>query len=146
MKMSKEAVNCFAEGYNCAQSIFSTYSPDFGLDKVTALKISSAYGGGIARMGETCGAVTGAMMIIGLKYGGIAADDKQAKERNYELVREFVNKFVQCHGSIKCKELLDCDISNPEGAKTAKEKQLFTTLCPKYVEDAAVMLEEIINK
>ena len=96
-------------------------------------------------MGETCGAVTGALMIIGLKFGNTNAGNIQARERNYEVVRDFVKRFEQYHGSVKCKDLLGCDISTNEGTKIAKEKKLFTTLCPKFVEDAALIIEEIIN-
>ncbi len=71
------------------------------MDRETALKISDSFGGGMARMGETCGAVNGALMVIGLKYGNTKAGDKQAKEMTYEVVRDFVNRFIRCNGSIK---------------------------------------------
>jgi len=146
MSKVKEAVSCFTEGFNCSQAIFSTYAPEIGLDRETALKISDSFGGGMARMGETCGAVTGALMVIGLKFGNTKAGDKHAKERTYEVVRDFVNRFIQCNGSIKCKDLLCCDISTTDGAKIANEKKLFTTLCPKFVEDAALIIEQILDQ
>ena len=145
MSKVKEAVICFTEGFNCSQAVFSTFAPEIGLDKESALKISSSFGGGMARMGETCGAVTGALMVIGLKSGNTNASDKQAKERTYGVVRDFVSRFEQLNGSIKCKDLLCCDISTTEGAKIANEKQLFTTLCPKFVEDAVLIIEQILD-
>ena len=98
----------------------------------------------MGRMGEQCGAVTGALMVIGLKYGMTKAKDEGARDKTYELVREFVAKFKSRHGSIRCRELLGCDLSNDEGLTTAREKGLFDTLCPQLVRDAAEILEEIV--
>jgi len=139
------AVSCFEEGFACSQALLSTYSPQFGLDRETALKVAGAFGGGMGRMGEICGAVTGALMVIGLKHGITIADDEQSQEKTYSLVNEFVNRFKSRTGSIVCRELLGCDISTAEGMNTAKEKGLFTTLCPKYVRDAAETLEQILT-
>ena len=146
MSKIKEAVSCFTDGFNCSQAIFSTYTPELGLDRETALKISCSFGGGIARMGETCGAVTGALMVIGLRSGNTNVGDKQAKEATYGVARDFISRFEQFNGSIKCKDLLCCDISTIEGTKIANEKQLFTTLCPKFVGDAALIIEQILNQ
>ena len=139
------AVSCFDQGFACSQSVFSTYSPQFGLDRETALKVAGAFGGGMGHMGEICGAVTGAFMVIGLKHGGTIAEDEQSEEKTYSLVNEFVNRFKSRNGSIVCRELLGCDISTPEGLNTAREKKLFTTLCPKYVRDAAEIIEQILT-
>jgi C_GCAxxG_C_C family probable redox protein len=110
-----------------------------------ALKVSGAFAGGMGRMGETCGAVTGAFMVIGLKYGNTRAKDRRRKEKAYNLVREFVDEFKSRNKSILCRELLDCDISTPEGAKIARERELFTTLCPKLVRDAAEIIEDMLD-
>ena len=139
------AVSCFDQGFSCSQALFSTYSPQFGLDRETALKVAGAFGGGMGHMGEICGAVTGAFMVIGLKHGGTIAEDEQSEEKTYSLVNEFVNRFKSRNGSIVCRELLGCDISTPEGLNTAREKKLFTTLCPKYVRDAAETIEQILT-
>jgi C_GCAxxG_C_C family probable redox protein len=141
----QKATECFKEGFSCSQAILSAFSEYFGLDKTTALKISQSFGGGMAHMGETCGAVTGAFMVIGLKHGRIRADDDQAKEKTYELVQEFVQKFRLAHGSIVCKELLGYDLGQEEEAKKAQEKHLFDELCPKLVRTAAEILEELIR-
>lgn len=98
----------------------------------------------MGRMGETCGAVTGAFMAIGLKYGKARAEDDDARDKTYELVGEFVARFKDCHGSIVCRELLGCDLSNPEGLKIASEKELFDTLCPQFVRNATEILEDIL--
>ncbi|HUW18349.1 MAG TPA: C-GCAxxG-C-C family protein [Sedimentisphaerales bacterium] len=138
-----QVVFCFKEGYNCSQAILSVYGPRFGLSREMALKIASAFGAGMC-MAETCGAVTGAFMVIGLKHGQADAADKESKATTYELVGQFVNKFDSRNGSVVCKELLGCDISTPEGMKTAQQKDLFKSLCPKIVQDAAEILEEIL--
>ena len=115
-----------------------------GLDRELALKVAGTFGGGMARMGETCGAVTGAFMTIGLKYGKATAKDDAARDKTYDLVKEFVTKFQSRQGSIVCRELLGYDLSNPEGRKAAYEKGIFDTLCPQLVRDAAEILEEIL--
>ena len=140
MRKAEDAVSMFKEGFNCSQAILSTYGQELGVDKTTALKISAPFGGGMARMGETCGAVTGAFMVIGLKY----AKDKESKEKLYGLVNKFAEEFKLRNGSILCKELLGCNIGTPEGMKAVKEKGLIDTLCPKLVKDAAEILEEIL--
>ncbi|KAF5421459.1 MAG: putative redox-active protein [Candidatus Methanomarinus sp.] len=139
------AVSCFKEGFSCSQALLSTYGPQFDLNREMALKVSGAFGGGIGHMGETCGAVTGVIMVIGLKYGKTRAEDEQIEEKAYSLIQEFVDKFNSRNGSIICRELLGYDISTPEGMKLAKEKNLFITICPKLVQDAAEIIEQILE-
>lgn len=143
-KLSEIAVACFNEGYCCSQSVLSTYSEKFNLDKNTALQLSDSFGGGMGRMALTCGAVTGAFMVIGLKYGRIDAEDEDAKQKTRDLVREFIRKFKTRNKTISCKELLACDISTDEGFQYAQEHNLVKTICPKFVADAVEILEEIL--
>jgi C_GCAxxG_C_C family probable redox protein len=138
------AVFCFKEGFACSQALVSIYGVPLGLDRKNALKISGVFRGGMAHMGETCGAVTGAFMVIGLKYGNIEVDDEKAKEMTNKLAREFVDKFKALNGSILCRELIGCDISTPEGMKLAKERRLFETVCPNFVRSAAEIIEEVV--
>jgi C_GCAxxG_C_C family probable redox protein len=98
----------------------------------------------MAQMGDTCGAVTGAFMAIGLKHGRTRADDDRAKEKTYELVRDFVQRFRAVHGSIVCKELLGYDLSKEEEMREAQEKKLFDDFCPKLVQTAAAILEDLL--
>ena len=142
----EQAVNIFKEGYNCSQAVISVYAEDFGLSLENALKISSGFGSGMGRMAQTCGAVTGAFMVLGLKYVNADIRDKETRERIYGLVREFARRFENRNGSIICRELLDCDISKPEGIANAKENGLFASVCPKMVGDAAGILDEMINE
>ncbi len=142
--MSKviEAVECFNMGFNCSQAIFSTYCEHFGLDKNAALKISCGLGGGMGRLGETCGAVSGAYLLIGLKHGKVSLDDDKAKEKTYELVQKFTEKFNERNKSTKCKELLGIDLIIGDKSVVTEQVKL---ICPKMVRDAAEIIEEILE-
>jgi len=142
MSKVEQAVSCFKDGFSCSQAILSTYGPELGIDKTTALKVSAPFGGGMARMGETCGAVTGALMVLGLKY----AAGKESKEKLYSFVTEFASRFKSRNNSISCKELLGCALNTPEGQKIFKEKNLFATSCTHYVRDAAEIIEMLIKE
>ncbi|MBN2379973.1 C_GCAxxG_C_C family protein [candidate division WOR-3 bacterium] len=144
MKNADEARKIFEADFNCAQAVLATYAPGLGLDKEQALKIASGFGGGMGRMGEVCGAVAGAFMAIGLKYGMSNVDEKSAKEKTYDLVKEFSARFTELHGSIICRDLIGCDISTPEGRDKAQDQGVFDDLCPKLVYDAAQILEKIL--
>ncbi len=139
------AVSCFKEGYTCSQALLSTYGAKFGLDRDIALRIADGFGGGMGSMGETCGVVTGAFMVIGLKHGRTVVEDRDAHRKTNSLINDFVRLFKSRNGSIVCKELLGCDVSTPEGLNSAREKKLFTTVCPKYVRDAAEIVEELLR-
>jgi C_GCAxxG_C_C family probable redox protein len=139
------AVSCFQEGFSCAQAVLSAYGPRCGLDRELALKVAGAFGGGMGHMGHVCGAVTGAFMVIGLKYGKTRAEDDETRDKAYCLVQEFAERFKSRNGSIVCRELLECDISTPAGLELAREQGRFETLCPRLVQDAAEIIEEILE-
>jgi C_GCAxxG_C_C family probable redox protein len=135
-----DAVACFEDGFNCSQSIFSTYCEEFGVDKKTAFKIACGFGAGMGRLQETCGAVTGAFMLIGLKYGMFLKGDTPAKEKTYAKVREFAELFTERNKTVNCRELLggsllDGDPRAPEQVKI---------VCPKVIREAAEIIEQII--
>jgi C_GCAxxG_C_C family probable redox protein len=135
----QSARDYFAQGLNCSQAVFSAYASRLGLSEEMALKLSSPFGGGIARQGQVCGALTGALMVLGLQHGNA---DPQDKEATYQMAGEFVRRFQERHGAILCRELLGCDISTPAGLQTAREQHLFTTICPALVEQTAKLLTE----
>lgn len=95
-------------------------------------------------MADTCGAVTGAYMVLGLKYGA-ASGDKTAKENTYRLVREFAERFKAKNGSLVCRDLLGCDISQPEGFERMKSLGLHEKVCTKLVREACEMLDEMLK-
>jgi C_GCAxxG_C_C family probable redox protein len=142
MSHTDHVIHRFAEGFNCCQAVFSAYAEQFGLDDEAALKIAAGFGGGFGRMGETCGAVTGAFMVLGLRFGR-SSPDPAAKERIYARIRDFADRFTARNGALTCKALLNCDISTPEAYETAKEKGVFTTVCPKLLRDTAEILDEM---
>jgi C_GCAxxG_C_C family probable redox protein len=145
MNRIETAVSRFNDGFSCSQAILSTFSEQFGLDRDTALKLAAGFGGGMGRMAGSCGAVTGAFMVLGLKYSAVSPDDRQTKELTYQKVRDFAARFKERNDSVECRELLGHDISTTEGLQFVKEKELISTLCPKFVRDAAEILEEMLR-
>jgi len=145
MNKSEKAEKTFLSGFNCAQSVFSSFAEELGLDRDQALKISCGFGGGMGKLQETCGAVTGAFMAIGLKYG-MTEVDPQVKEANYAKVKEFAAKFEEIHGSINCMDLVKTDLNTKEGAAYFKENNLMENVCAKCVGDAVSIVEEMIRE
>jgi C_GCAxxG_C_C family probable redox protein len=143
MDRPDEAVETFLKGYNCAQAVLSTYSPADELPAKVALLISNGFGGGLGRQGEVCGAVTGAIMALGLLRGSSEVD-AESKVRLYAAVQRFSASFKTCHGSILCRELLNLDLNTEEGRSAAKERDVTRTVCQELVRDAAVILEQIL--
>ena len=142
---SEEAVERFKKGFNCSQAVFGSFSEQYGLDCDKASKVATGFGGGM-RMGGTCGAVTGAFMVLGLKYGNSTAKDKEGKAKTYKKIEEYTNRFKTRNDSVACRELLGCDISTPEGMKEARDKGLFSSTCPMMVQDAVEILEEMLSE
>ncbi len=140
-----QAVTLFQQGFNCSQAVCAAHAVTLGLPRDLALKIAAGFGGGMGRHGEVCGAVSGAIMAIGLKTGPIEATDTSAKEDTYALTDELIVQFTARHGSILCRELLGCNIGQPEGQQYAREARLFTTRCPLFVHDAAEIVSTLIE-
>lgn len=137
-KRVAEAERMFAEGFTCSQSVFGAFAEDLGLEKHMALKLANGFGGGIARRQEVCGAVSGAVMLIGLKLGKTTSDDTVAHDRTYCTISMFYERFTEMNGAATCREILGCDIAK------AKESNLFETTCRKCVHDAAALIEELL--
>ena len=138
MSEINESIELFENGYVCSQAVFAAFSPDLGLDKELALKIGACFGSGM-RKGEVCGACTGALMVLGLKYG-------ESKEKSNEACERFLDEFKSENGSYICNDLLGCDISTQEGVKYAVENNLFKEFCPLMVESASKIVNGIINE
>lgn len=141
----KKAVETYLAGFNCAQSVFSSFAPAMGLEEKEALKITSGFGAGICYKGEICGAVSGAYMALGLKFGRWKSEDVEAREKTYALMREFDEEFLIRNGSLYCNRLLEGDISNPEGRKAISDAHRFKTHCPRFVKDAAEIAEQLMK-
>jgi len=144
-KEAEQTVACFKEGLNCTQAILSIFGPQFGLDRENAIKIARAFGSGMG-MGETCGAVTGALMVIGLKHAKLERRSLFSRDKTEDIAREFVVRFKARNATTECRELLGCDVSTLEGLKAAKKEKHFKIRCPKFVQDAAEILEELLKQ
>jgi len=144
MESKEQAEKFFERGFLCSQSILMAYAPRFNLERDTASRLAASFGGGLARRGETCGAVIAACMVIGLNFGHTTADDLESKERTYQAVHEFISQFQARNGSIECSQLLDIDIREPANLEKAREQQLFTTRCPVFVSTAAEILNLLL--
>jgi C_GCAxxG_C_C family probable redox protein len=146
MSKKDDAVNKFCDGLSCSQAVLSTFGAERGLDTELALKLATGFGGGMGRQGHTCGAVTGAIMVIGLNQGSTSPQEKQKRDDTYQTVKDFMARFEAECGSTVCKELLGCDISSSSGYARARREDLFNTQCPGYVGSAMEILEEILDR
>lgn len=144
MSRKERALGHFREGFSCSQAVTAVFAEEHGLAVETALRLSQGFGGGMARLAGTCGAVTGAVLVIGLKHGRTRAGDDAAKERTYALVQELVRRFRARHGSLDCRDLLGCDIGTPEGRKRSDDAKLHEHLCPLLVGSAVDILEDVL--
>ena len=145
MNTTNQSAELFDKGYNCAQSVLAGSVADVGTDKNTALKIASGFAAGLGYRGEMCGAVAGAYMAIGLKFGFTQPDEQDKKDKTYKLIGEFLKEFKKRNGTILCRELIRYDTSDPSQLKEAREKNVFRELCPKFVQDSSEILEKILR-
>ena len=148
MNEKERAVELFKEGFNCSQSVFTAFSDRFGIDEDTAKKISAGLGGGLGRMREVCGAVSGAAMVIGSICSAVDGKDGDSKQKNYELVCEFADRFTKRNGSIVCRELLGLDVKMENTAAPDKRTAEYYKKrpCVELVADAAEILSELIKE
>jgi len=143
---SEVAMAKFLAGYNCAQSVLYAYGPDLGLDGETALKVATGLGAGMGRRGEVCGALTGGILALGLKYGRGGQQDRSATEETYQKTLELMARFEKRHGSCFCRVLLGgCDLRTAEGQQYFKEHDLLHKTCvgcvQTVVEEVAKLLD-----
>jgi C_GCAxxG_C_C family probable redox protein len=121
------------------------YGRRFGLDRETALRIAAGFAGGM-RMAGTCGVVTGALMVLGLKHATAECNTVKGRAPVYAAFKEFREHFETRNRTSVCRDLLDCDIGTPEGMQAAKERGLYKTVCPRVVRDAAEVLELMLGR
>jgi C_GCAxxG_C_C family probable redox protein len=140
------AVKIFAAGFNCSQSVFVPIAVDMGIPASKAFKLSTGFGAGMVYRGETCGAITGAMMALGLVYGRSKVGDTNARDKTYKIINQLYDEFKKKHGTLLCKELLNADISNPEELKRVGMAGAFTTICPYFVNDAALITDLLLKE
>ena len=132
-------------GANCAQCVLCAFAGALGMDAETALRVATGFGGGMGRSGGTCGALTGAFMVIGLARGMRRAEDAEAKDAAYTLVREASRRFQEKNGAVACRDLLGIDLGTAEGLAAARARNLFATRCNGYIKDAVSILESLLK-
>jgi len=145
MNRAEHAVQLFKGEFNCSQSVFSAFSQESGLDRETASRIATPFGGGMSHMREVCGAVTGALMVIGLRYGMSRSEEIQSKEKTYALSQKFCRHFLARNNSLHCHELIRYDLGNPDEYEAAKRENVFDAVCTKFIKDAIEILEDLLR-
>ena len=145
MTHKEKAVDYFSKGFACSQAVLAAFGDELGITTEQALRLASCFNSGM-RKGEVCGACTGALMVLGLKYGQTSVEDTAARKTTNDLTSRFLDMFREKNGSYICNSLLGYDVSTPDGAASAREQGLFGNLCPKMVASAVEVLECIMSE
>lgn len=141
-----KAKELFLEGYNCAQSVLCAYCEETGMNFKEAVKLASSFGGGMGRLREVCGAVTGMFMVTGLKYGYTSPNDDETKAKHYELIQSLAKRFKEENGSIICRELLELGEAEQGPVPDKRTADYYQhRRCAQYVENAGKILDELIE-
>ena len=147
MDHAEEAKRLFLEGYNCAQAVFCAFRDLTGLDIDTAARMASSFGGGMGRLREVCGAVSGALMALGMLRGYSVPRDPAAKAAHYQRVQEFARRFREKNGTIVCRELLKGVPTTPGGIPEPRTPEYYARRpCPQLIYEAAAILDEMLNE
>ena len=144
MKHTELAKHYFEQKFHCSQAVLVAFAEELGLSEEQALKLGACFGGGMCK-GEVCGACTGALMVLGLKYGQADVADLESRKKTNDITVEFLDLFKKENGSYICKELLGCDLSTAQGKQYALDNKLFVEFCPKMVESATIIAEKLLN-
>ncbi|MFQ6087044.1 MAG: C-GCAxxG-C-C family protein [Candidatus Bathyarchaeia archaeon] len=138
----EDAVSRFEEGYNCAQSVLLAMQKFWNVEKSLEPKVASAFGGGIGRGGSLCGALTGGVIAIGLKYGSNNPVVEE-REKAYSLALEFYGRFRKKCGGVFCRDLIGYDLTNPEELENARSSNVFMEKCVHFIEKAVDILVDL---
>jgi C_GCAxxG_C_C family probable redox protein len=140
--LCEKAATRFLEGYNCAQSVLLTMFEHWNGENELIPKIATAFGGGIGRCGSVCGALTGGVMALGIKYG-TNEPSLEKRLKVYKLAQKFFKRFEKHHGSVLCRELIGYDLSVPEELEEARKARIFEEKCVNFVRKAVETLIEL---
>ena len=147
MSHSQRAKELFLQGYNCAQAVFIAFSDLTGYDVDDAARISSSFGGGMGRLREVCGAVSGAFMVAGCLYGYADETDKDAKTAHYALIQDIAARFIEKNGTIICRALIGAEANDKSAVPTDRTPDFYKRRpCVELVEIAAEIMDEIIKE
>lgn len=145
-ELADKAVERFLSGYNCAESVLLTGCEMLGIESEITPKIATGFGGGIGRQGSVCGALSGAVMALGLKLGRMKAEDTESRERTYAASLQLYKEFEKEFGSAICYELIGCDLTNPEQRKRFHEMNVAKEKCAKFVHKATSILVDLVSR
>lgn len=144
--IQEKAIESFRAGLNCAQATVTAYSDDLNFDNELAARISCGFGGGMGRLQDTCGAVTGAFMVLGIYYCSKFTDNKDRKEATYSAIQKFADRFNSIHSTLNCKSLMNCSLNTEEGKKYIKDNNLHEKVCEKCIADAIMIVDELTSE
>ena len=144
MDYVSKAVELFEHRFMCSQAVFAAFAEQFGITEKQALQIGACFGGGMSKA-EVCGACTGALMVLGMKYGQYDENDPDSRAAESEKASEFLEEFKKRNGSYICREILQCDISTDEGKEYARSNGLYGRYCTEMVRSAAEILTEMLG-
>jgi C_GCAxxG_C_C family probable redox protein len=142
---AEKAISSFRSGLNCSQTVLNAYADEMNVDNEFALSVSCGFGGGMGRLQETCGAVTGSFMVLGIYNCKKFADNKDRKEKTYAMIQRFSSKFKSFHGVMDCKTLMNADLNTEEGRKYVADNNLHEKVCERCIADAIVIVDELIQ-
>ncbi|MEN8158027.1 MAG: C-GCAxxG-C-C family protein [Bacteroidota bacterium] len=145
MERSEQAKELFLSGHNCSQALLLTFADDLKYSRELALKIASGFGGGMGKQQETCGAVTGAIMVLGLFRGEQVNNNDELKSKTYGSVRELNRQFTEAFQSTNCLKLTGCDLNTPEGEEKFREEEVMKGICTECVKKAVQIVESMID-
>ncbi len=147
MNHAEKARELFVRGYNCAQAVFIAFCDLTGYDEDAAARISSSFGGGMGRLREVCGAISGAFMVAGCLYGYADETDKDAKAAHYALIQDIARRFSDRNGTIICRDLVGPEANDRTAVPTDRTNDFYKRRpCVQLVEDAAEIMDEIIKE
>ena len=143
MNRSENAKDLFLSGYNCAQSVVLSFADDLKFSKELAQKMAAGFGGGMGKNQETCGAVTGAIMVLGMIKGEEVNNNDELKASAYGAVKDLTRDFVAAYKTTQCRELIGCDLNTPEGSAKFKEEKIMENVCAGCVKKAVQIVETL---
>jgi C_GCAxxG_C_C family probable redox protein len=144
-KHQETALLAFNSGLNCAQSVMSAYLEELNIDRLTALSVTCGFGGGMGRLQKTCGAVTGAFMVLSMHHCMAGHDPETKKDRTYTAIQSFHDSFLVLHGTSECGELIPYDLKIPEGRQKMSDEGIYEKVCAGCIADSITILDSLLS-
>jgi len=138
------AIEAFKSGSNCAQSVLKAFAKELNIEEIQAMQMASGFGAGMGRLQKTCGAVTGAFMVIGLSNSLAIQLDEVRRDKTTQMIQQFEKRFIGAHSNTDCQHLINCDLNTEEGQNKFQEQQLGEFVCQNCIFSSVRILEEVI--